>query len=141
MELNEISEACKVYKQAISHAQDALKWMNMDLSWSQNPMNMTCPTSVQQAKVLASSNLAAGILSFFSLKWKTVFLLAYCVNGDYNRACDQLAKVREAVPPELISHKTVLLAVYILLKKGDRQKALSILRTGNILLFNWLLQY
>lgn len=68
MELNEISEACKVYKQAISHAQDALKWMNMDLSWSQNPMNMTCPTSVQQAKVLASSNLAAGILSFFSLK-------------------------------------------------------------------------
>merc|ERR1711893_532428 len=25
MELNEITEACKVYKQAISHAQDALK--------------------------------------------------------------------------------------------------------------------
>ncbi|CBY17918.1 unnamed protein product [Oikopleura dioica] len=119
MELNEMSEACTVFKKAISHAQDALKWMNID-SWSQNPMNVTCPRSVQQAKVLASSNLAA----------------AYCVDGDYNRASEQLAKVREAIPPELISPKTLLLAVYILLKKGDRQKALSILRTGNILLFN-----
>ena len=67
MELNEMSEACTVFKKAISHAQDALKWMNID-SWSQNPMNVTCPRSVQQAKVLASSNLAAGTPYFLSYK-------------------------------------------------------------------------
>lgn len=64
MELNEMTEACTVFKKAISHAQDALKWMNID-SWSRNPMNVTCPRSVQQAKVLASSNLAAGTLPDF----------------------------------------------------------------------------
>ena len=93
-----------------------------------------CATSKSSCKLKFGCRYAL----FFELQ-ANFWSLAYCVDGDYNRASEQLAKVREAIPPELISPKTLLLAVYILLKKGDRQKALSILRTGNILLFNWKL--
>merc|ERR1712018_660895 len=60
---------------------------------------------------------------------------AYSILQNYEKARKQLQTITELMPSDLISQKTILLAVYICLRAGKKDLALQILRTRNLSLF------
>lgn len=113
--LDRVSDAIDHLKHAIPSSTDVLKSVTLEL-FSNNSPTSAYPKSCSQAKAIVYSNLAA----------------SYCLQNNLERATRQIALVTESIPPDMVAYRTILLAVYILLKEGNKSKALQILRTKNI---------
>lgn len=114
--LDRVSEAIDHLKHAIPAATNVLKNVTLEL-FSNNAPTSAYPKSCSQAKAAVFSNLAA----------------CYCLqSNNLDRAGKQIGLVTESIPPEMVQAKTILLAVYISLKEGNKPKALQILKTKNI---------
>jgi len=108
-----IEDAIECYKSAIqaTSSTSTLDFTN----------HVTFDSEQYNAKTVLLNNLAA----------------SFAIQTDYEKARKQLQHITELIPSDLISQKTILLAVYILLKEGKKDLALQILRTRNLSLFKY----
>jgi len=111
--LDMIEDAIECYKSAIqaTSSTSTLDFTN----------HVTFDSEQYNAKTVLLNNLAA----------------SFAIQTDYEKARKQLQHITELIPSDLISQKTILLAVYILLKEGKKDLALQILRTRNLSLFKY----
>ena len=117
--LDRVDKAVEHLKQALKDSSSVLRNVSTE-DYSKNVPNVHYPKSCSQAKAVVHSNMAA----------------AYCLLNNMDRASKQLSHLTELIPPDIVSNRTVLLAVYIALKENNRAKALEVLKTRNISHFN-----
>jgi tetratricopeptide (TPR) repeat protein len=113
--LDRVSDAIEHLKHAIQSSSDVFKSVTPDL-FSNNSPTAAYPKTCSQAKAIVYSNLAA----------------SYSLQNNFEKASKQILILTESIPPDMVSYRTILTVVYILLKEGDNEKALHILRTKNI---------
>ena len=117
--LDRVDKAVEHLKQALKDSSNVLRNVSSE-EYSKNVPNVGYPKSCSQAKAVVHSNMAG----------------AYALLNNMDRASKQLSHLTELIPPDIVSNRTVLLAVYIALKENNRAKALEVLKTRNISHFN-----